>query len=250
MMQRRGVCQTGTVGVANYAYRSVEPSVRFLERAEGAEGAGSIVGYAAVWNRYSANLGGFVEQFLPGAFDVSMRDDDQIGSYNHDYETLLGRRSAGSLMLETDNVGLRYEIPFDPSDTDHVRVHRKIVRGDLRGSSFSFDYTPEGDSWSYTEQGMLLCTVSQARLFEVAPVVWPAYPATEEDAYAVSLRSLAAQSGRDIGDLVGAAMEGRLTEVVGDRIEPVGTDGDEAIVTGAARARAIASTHLRGVMEA
>lgn len=214
---RRGLVQSGTTGVTGYQYRSTDPTVQIVTRSDGTK---VIEGAAAVYNRYSANLGGFVEQIRPNAFTESLSRDDQIASYNHEYATLLGRSSAGTLTIDNGDDALRYSVPYDSEDPDHQRVARKIERGDLRGSSFTFAYVPDGETWSYTDQGMLLCTVERAGLLEVAPVVWPAYPATEEDEFAVSLRSLAAQSGRDLGDLVDAARSGRLTEVVGNTIAP------------------------------
>lgn len=235
---RRGLVRSGTTGVSGYQYRMPEPTVEMRTRDDGGE---TIEGYAAVYNRYSSNLGGFVEQIRPWAFDDSMQRADQIASYNHDYAAMLGRRSADTLELDSDSLGLRYAIDYDAEDPDHRRVRSKIRRGELRGSSFTFSYVPDGETWSYTDQGMLLCTVERAALHEVAPVVWPAYPVTEEDEYAVSLRSLATQSGRDIGDLVLAAREGRLTEVVGPTIEPAPDNGatvrTQALQLAAARLR-------------
>ena len=213
---RRGIVPVGTRGASGYAYRlPTDGAVRGVHVRAGADGApSSIAGFATVWNRYSQNLGGFVEQFAPGAFDRSIDDDDQVATFNHDDRMILGRRSAETLVVASGGSGLEYRISVDAGQTDHMNVARKIDRGDVVGSSFTFDPLPDGMSWSYTEQDMLLCTVSAARLFEVAPVVWPAYPATSEDDFKVGLRSLAEQSGRDVGALIEAATEGRLTEAV------------------------------------
>ena len=59
---------------------------------------------------------------------------------------------------------------------------------------------------------MPLVTVQRASIFEVAPVVWPAYAATAEDGLAVGLRSLAEQTGRPIEDLMAAARAQQLRE--------------------------------------
>lgn len=183
---RRGIVELGTQA-KGYAYRAQGVAVKMRDAGDGER---TISGYASVWNRYSQNLGGFVEQIDPDAFTESLRDDDQIGSYNHDYAALLGRRSADTLILTADDLGLRYDIPFDGNDPDHVRVESKIQRGDLRGSSFTMRYLPDGEELDYTDEGTLLVTVKRAQLAEVAPVVWPAYLSTEEDGAAVALRSL------------------------------------------------------------
>lgn len=231
---RRGLVASGTTA-KGYAYRADLEVVAIRAAQDGTPE--TISGYAVVWNRYSQNLGGYVEMISPGAFDDSLASDDQIASYNHDYAAMLGRRSADTLTLTPDNLGLRYDIPVDMSDPDHVRVVRKIQRNELRGSSFSMYFLPDGDAWSYTDQGTLLNTVTRARIVEVAPVVWPAYMATEEDGLSVALRSLAEQSGRDIGALVEAAKEGRLTEVVRDGVPPVAAVADPDALERAARAR-------------
>jgi HK97 family phage prohead protease len=183
---RRGIVESGTQA-KGYAYRAEGVTVQM--RAAG-DGESTISAYAAVWNRYSQNLGGFIEQIDPDAFTDSLREDDQIASYNHDYAALLGRRSSDTLIVEADAFGLRYDIPFDGADPDHVRVKRKIERGDLRGSSFTMRYMPDGEELGYTDEGTLLVTVKRASIIEVAPVVWPAYLSTEDEGAAVALRSL------------------------------------------------------------
>lgn len=194
--ERRGLCRSGTHDLENYPYRSPDAEVR---AGTSADGTITIEGYAVVWNRYSSNLGGYVEQIDPGAFDDSLVNDDQIASYNHDYASILGRRSAGNrLVLTKDSTGLRYTINGAPTDPDVVRVAEKVRAGSVVGSSFTFRSMPDGETWSYTPQDYPLVTVVRASLYEVAPVVWPAYPATTEDDLAVALRSLSEQLGRAI----------------------------------------------------
>ena len=207
-IRRRGLCRSGA-NVKGYAYRSPDAEVR---ASTGADGTVTIEGYAVVWNRYSSNLGGYVEQILPDAFDDSLANDDQIGSYNHDYASVLGRRSAGTLVLTKDNTGLRYSIAGAASDPDVVRVASKVHAGSVVGSSFTFRSMPDGEAWSYTDEGFPLVSVKRAALFEVAPVVWPAYLATAEDGLAVGLRSLAEQTGRPLEDLMAAARAQQLRQ--------------------------------------
>ena len=131
--RRRGLCRSGAT-VTGYAYRSPDAEVR---AAAGDNGTVTIEGYAVVWNRYSSNLGGYVEQIDPAAFDDSLRSDDQIASYNHDYAAILGRRSAGTVVLTKDNIGLRYEVRGSATDPDVARVAAKVRAGSVVGSSFS-----------------------------------------------------------------------------------------------------------------
>ena len=207
-LRRRGLCRTGAT-VTGYAYRSPDAEVR---ASTGADGTITIEGYAAVWNRYSANLGGYVEQIDPAAFDDSLVTDDQIASYNHDSAAVLGRRSADNLALIKDSTGLRYTIQGAGSDPDVIRVAEKVRAGTVVGSSFTFRSMPDGEVWSYTTEGFPLVTVTRAKLFEVAPVVWPAYMATTDDGLSVGLRSLADATGRSLDDLVAAARDEHLRE--------------------------------------
>jgi HK97 family phage prohead protease len=218
-LRRRGLCRTGATA-KGYAYRSPDAEVR---AAVGTDGTVTIEGYAVVWNRYSSNLGGYVEQIDPGAFDDSLANDDQIGSYNHDYASILGRRSAGTLVLTKDSTGLHYSIAGSASDPDVARVAEKVRAGNVVGSSFTFRSMPNGEAWSYTDEGFPLVTVARASIFEVAPVVWPAYLATTDDGLTVGLRSLAEQSGRPLDDLVAAARGDQLRqflESAGERATP------------------------------
>lgn len=218
-IRRRGLCRSGAT-VTGYAYRSPDAEVR---AAMGSDGTVTIEGYAVVWNRYSSNLGGYVEQIDPAAFDDSLANDDQIASYNHDYASILGRRSAGNLVLTKDNTGLRYTITGAASDPDVIRVAEKVRAGSVVGSSFTFRSMPDGEAWSYTTEGFPLVTVNRAAMFEVAPVVWPAYSATAEDGLAVGLRSLAEQTGRPLEDLMAAARDQQLRqflESTGERATP------------------------------
>lgn len=141
-------------------------------RAEG-EGLGTLTGYAAVFNRHSQNLGGFVEQVDPAAFNKSLADGVPVMARgNHDDAMLLGTTWAGTLRLEVDGTGLRYEV--DLPDTSAGRDFRALAqRGDVKWSSFAFR-TIE-DEWGVTEQGFPLRTLRAVQLVDVAPVNSPAY---------------------------------------------------------------------------
>lgn len=138
----------------------------------------TIRGYAALFNTHSQDLGGFVETILPGAFDdVMKRGTDVVALYNHEPMYLLGRESAGTLRLSIDERGLRYEIDAPESRADVVEA---IERGDVRGSSFAFRCKGDGEKWSRTQDGRQLREIrSVDGLFDVGPVLKPAYTSTE-----------------------------------------------------------------------
>lgn len=143
-------------------------------------------GYGAVFDSLSKDLGGFVERILPGAFDeVLASSQDPVALANHDANLLLGRRSAGTLRLESDDTGLAYEI--DLPDTTVGRDWATLLeRRDVIGSSFGFRVAPKGDRWGEDEDGRIVRTIENfSHLRDVGPVTFPAYEGTD-----VALRSL------------------------------------------------------------
>lgn len=177
-----------------------------LREAGGVKRAG---GYALVFNRYSQNLGGYVEQCSPGLCDKSIADRvDVLARYQHDSDMLLGRVSAETLRLEADGTGVVYEA--DLPDTSYARdLAALLARGDVRHSSFAFRVMPDGDEWSFTEQGYPLRTLKAVQLVDVAPVVTPAYLDTSS-----GLRSLAEQRGLDLDAVAKAAAANELGELM------------------------------------
>ncbi len=174
----------------------------------------------------------YVERIAPGAMDDILNgSDEMLATFNHNFDALLGRRTAGTLRLTKTPRGIDYEITLNENDPDHVRVYEKQQRGDLRGSSFMFGRT-DADELQEGEK-----TIRQITRFynvpEMGPVSTPAYLATEnreglslrfvdgaghavpvEGAQAVAARSLFSQPEPDPvdeGDDLQAAL--RLAEI-------------------------------------
>ena len=151
-----------------------------------ADGRAAIVGYAAVYNRLSLDLGGFKEEILPGAFDriLSKRGKDVVALFNHDSNIVLGRSSSGTLELSSDEKGLRYVVTPPVSRADVLEL---IQRRDVRGSSFSFTVDKSGEGFRPGEDGKAVRQIREVSgLYDVGPVLVPAYPSTSA---AVALRS-------------------------------------------------------------
>jgi len=143
-----------------------------------------IVGYAAVFDSLSEDLGGFREKIAPGAFKRSLsRGDDVRALFNHDANYVLGRSLSNTLSLQEDKKGLRIEI--DPPDTQFSHdLMVSIGRGDISQMSFGF-YT-KSDTWEESEDKKdVTRTLNEVDLVDVSPVTFPAYPETQ-----VALRSL------------------------------------------------------------
>ena len=145
-----------------------------------------LVGYAAKYGMPSEDLGGFRERIAPGAFDQSISESTDIRALlGHDSTLVLGRRSAGTLRLLSDEIGLRVEI--DLPDTTYANDLKTLVmRGDVSQMSFGFLVRPGGDTWpGEMDNGLPLRMLTAVDLREVSVVAMPAYPDTS-----VALRSM------------------------------------------------------------
>ncbi len=215
--------------------------VEFRDAATDAKSAGVLAGYAAVYERLSQNLGGFVENVAHGAFAQSLADNNPVlARYNHDDNQLLGTTEAETLRVSSNETGLPYEVDLpDTSVGRDVAVLAK--RGDVRYSSFAFR-TLE-DAWSVTDQGFPLRTLVKVQLVDVAPVNNPAYRDTS-----VGMRSLAERTGIDPADLTTVGVEeirARLLKDAAERAEQDAEDlGDTRSLLGL-RKRALELEHLR-----
>ena len=112
------------------------------------DGGTCIEGHAAVFDSWSETLGGifpFKEKVRKGAFAESIGRDDIRALFNHDPNYVLGRNRAGTLELVEDDVGLRVRIT--PPDTSKDGIDTRELK--------------------------------KVRLFDVSPVTFPAYTATD-----------------------------------------------------------------------
>jgi uncharacterized protein len=149
-------------------------------------GKKTLVGYAALYDSLSENLGGFVEVIRPGAFDRAIKEGQEvIARREHDSRLLLGRRTAGTLRVSSDAKGLRYEV--DLADTGPARdTYTDVELGNLRGSSFAFVLPgPDAQRWGTSEDGTPLRELLDLDVIDVAPVATPAYPETTVSARAI-----------------------------------------------------------------
>lgn len=140
--------------------------------------ASRIIGYGAVFNQRSENLGGFREIIMPNAFD-DVLDQDIRGLFNHDSNYVLGRTGAGTMALTVDETGLQYDITAPDTQTIRDLVLTPMQRGDINQSSFTFVVARDGDKWYEDDEGVVVREIhSVQRIFDVGPVSIPAYPDT------------------------------------------------------------------------
>jgi HK97 family phage prohead protease len=144
----------------------------------------NFTGYAAVFDSWSEDLGGFRESIVHEAFDKTIRERSRTTSkpikmfQNHNWDIVLAstfvpRGGEPTLRLSTSDKGL---VPdADLPDNEWGRpVRDGVVRGDI--SSMSFGFNVVKDEWNpdHTERRLI-----EVKLWEVSPVTsWPAYPAT------------------------------------------------------------------------
>jgi len=144
-----------------------------------------IYGYAARFNVWSEEIGGmFREKIRPGAFAKTIKESDIRALFNHDPNFILGRTGNGTLILKEDDKGLYFENKLP--DTSYARdLAVSIKRGDVIHNSFGFRTIK--DDWSDDGRKRELIEV---RLFDISPVVFPAYPQTD-----VKIRSIMSEVG-------------------------------------------------------
>ncbi|MFF5994800.1 HK97 family phage prohead protease [Lysinibacillus sp. KU-BSD001] len=152
-----------------------------VEIREGEDGKRTITGYAIKWEMKSHAMGWrrFKEQFKRGAFTDSLTRDDQLALWSHDTSKILGRTKNGTLRLFEDEIGLRFELDL-PNTTLGNDTYETIKRGDVDGVSFGFQMMKQ--EWDENDIENITRTILKAKLIEISPVAFPAYPDSQVQA--------------------------------------------------------------------
>lgn len=151
-------------GLSNVEIRAAEDGVQRLS------------GYFIEWEKLSNPiLGLFQEKFQRGAFQ-NLNGGDIKALWQHDPSKVLGRTTNGTLQISEDERGAKFEIEPAANISWHQDAMRSIQRGDV--SEMSFMFRASADSWDDSNPDMAIRTVTQANLFEISPVTFPAYPQT------------------------------------------------------------------------
>ena len=174
------------------------------------DGKNVVVGYGAVFNSESNDLGGFVEYIAPGAFDGRLEDDVRF-LINHD-GLPLARTTNNTLRLSVDERGLKYEADM-PETTLANDLMTLLRNGTISQSSFAF--TVEEDSWENVE-GRNIRTINKvSRLYDVSSVTYPAY----NEAGSFALRSLETWQEEQEKIKLDESLEKELKEVQKEEID-------------------------------
>lgn len=145
-----------------------------------------ITGYAAKYNTRSCILRDwwgdeFVEEIASGAFTDALRNNTIKAYLNHNTDICLGSTRSQTLKLESDNVGLRFDLTL-PNTQSGNDLYESVRRGDIDGVSFGFRV--KDDRWSECEhegKNIMKRTLIDVDLFEISPTPNPAYEASEVD---------------------------------------------------------------------
>ena len=147
-----------------------------------------IEGYAANFEQRT-DLGYFKEEIARGAFEDVMDDDVRL-LLNHDGAPM-ARTTNGTLELSVDENGLKYRAAL--ADTQDGRdMYKLIKRGDITQSSFAFTIGEQ----EFSEDRSVRRVLKVARLLDVSPVTYPAYPTTT-----VAARQMAMQEPEPVEEI-------------------------------------------------
>lgn len=203
----------------------------------------TLEGYGAVFNsptEINSWEGNFEERIAPGAFAKTLQERKPVVQFDHGHDIATGSVPIAAIEdIREDKNGLFVRARmFDNPRVEPIR--QAIAGGAIDGMSFRFRVTRE----EWDDSGPLpVRTIKELDLFELGPVVFPAYESTS-----VGVRSLLAdlddtQRARLLTDLgVDAARSGTSTPP--PDAAPSGTSGSpdgsdpRAVLTLAAAARA------------
>ena len=144
-----------------------------------ADGNLYIEGYFAVYGSKYWLWEEAYETIEPGAFD-GQTEGDVRALINHDTGLVLGRTTAGTLELRTDEKGLWGRIHINPNDQDAMNCYERVKRGDVSQCSFGFDITEQ--DVEYAEGQPTVWKIKAVKLYEVSVVTFPAYEDTSVEA--------------------------------------------------------------------
>lgn len=164
-------------------------------RAEGDTGAtmfGHFTKFDAWYEIDSWIEGRFLERFALGSFKKTIRENrsSMVSQFDHGYDYNIGDKPLGPIEeLREEDEGPYYEVPL--LDTDYNRdfvlpaLQGRLMDGRTLGSVLgaSHRFRPIKDEWdrspkksAHNPEGLPERTITEVRLFEFGPVVFPASP--------------------------------------------------------------------------
>lgn len=148
-------------------------------RAEERDDGLTLEGYAAVFGsptEIDSWEGRFTETIAPGAFAKTIAERTPVLQFDHGHHPFIGSLPIGVIQtLREDSRGLFVRARLlNNALVDPVRD--AIAAGAISGMSFRFAVV--NDKWDHDAKPHPVRTVTEVRLFELGPVVFPAYDET------------------------------------------------------------------------
>jgi HK97 family phage major capsid protein/HK97 family phage prohead protease len=136
----------------------------------------AISGVATVFNQPSIK-GDFTEFITPNAIN-GVDLSGVLLLYSHDFSSILARADSGTLTTSVQSDGLHFNATLPDTQLGHD-TFTNIQNGNIKGMSFGFTISPDGDSWSVDSQGNTIHTINQInQVFELSLTPIPAYVQT------------------------------------------------------------------------
>ena len=154
-------------------------SISLDTRASGDSDGRWLEGYFAVFGSTYELWDGATESIAPTAFEGALGEDIRC-LVDHDTRLVLGRTTAGTLELRTDDKGLFGRVKINEEDTEAMNIYARVMRGDVSQCSFGFEILDEKTEWR--EDGSVHFEILRVKLYEVSVVTFPAYKETSVSA--------------------------------------------------------------------
>ena len=134
----------------------------------------------------------FRERIMPGSFQRAITEDDVRSAFNHNWNLILGRNTAGTLEMREDGTGLWYGVNMPDTQYAHDLLD-SVKRGDVSQCSFTFRIGAE--LWEeFDDETLPRASITEVNpLYEVGPVVFPQYESTDVVAAALGTEEQAAR---------------------------------------------------------
>ncbi|NFL75361.1 HK97 family phage prohead protease [Clostridium sporogenes] len=136
-------------------------------------------GYIAKFDTYTELWSRYYEKIDRNAFNETLSDGHNIFLvYHHDMSKVLSSTRNNTLILTTDEIGLKFKATINKKLTYANDVYQLVKSGECRGCSFGF-YILEEDTNYNSEKDEVRSTLLKIELLEGTITPIPAYEDTE-----------------------------------------------------------------------
>lgn len=157
----------------------ITSNANFRAATDEADGKKYLQGYFIRFNEETNLYGNIFETISPNAVDDDIADKDVLALFDHDSAKVLGRTKAGTLTVKKDKEGVFGRVLINENDPEALSIYAKVQRGDVSSASFGFFMDPDTVQVESRDDGTLHTVVTEADVYEISVVTFPAYPTTE-----------------------------------------------------------------------